>query len=112
MLFFLIKVIFSSLIIVFASWLSYKKPNLAGFIIALPLLSIISLFFSYNEHKDLEKTILFAKSILVGVPASLFFFIPFFFSKPLGLNFLTTYMLGFLFLFFGFLIHKYITQFF
>ena len=79
MLSFALKVIFSGIIIAFASWLSIKKPILAGFIIALPLMSLISIFFSYLEHKDMEKTILFSKSILVGVPASLTFFIPFFF---------------------------------
>ena len=78
MLSFALKVIFSGIIIAFASWLSIKKPILAGFIIALPLMSLISIFFSYLEHKDMEKTILFSKSILVGVPASLTFFIPFF----------------------------------
>ena len=76
---FALKVFFSGLIIAFASWLSVKKPVLAGFIIALPLMSLISIFFSYLEHKDLEKTVTFSKSILVGVPASLTFFIPFFF---------------------------------
>ena len=79
MLSFALKVLFSGLIIAFASWLSVKKPILAGFIIALPLMSLISIFFSYLEHKDMEKTITFSKSILVGVPASLTFFIPFFF---------------------------------
>ena len=79
MLSFALKVIFSGIIIAFASWLSIKKPILAGFIIALPLMSLISIFFfSYLEHKDMEKTILFSKSILVGVPASLTFLSPFF----------------------------------
>tara|TARA_Y100000022_G_C13215237_1_gene359567 strand:+ start:109 stop:351 length:243 start_codon:yes stop_codon:yes gene_type:complete len=79
MLTFGLKVFISGIIIAFASWLSLKKPILAGFIIALPLMSLISIFFSYMEHKDMEKTIIFSKSILVGVPASLTFFIPFFF---------------------------------
>ena len=69
MLSFTLKVIFSGMIIAFASWLSVKKPILAGFIIALPLMSLISIFFSYLEHRDMEKTITFSKSILIGVPA-------------------------------------------
>ena len=44
MLSFALKVLFSGLIIAFASWLSVKKPILAGFIIALPLMSLISIF--------------------------------------------------------------------
>tara|TARA_B100000131_G_scaffold304791_1_gene330171 strand:+ start:97 stop:492 length:396 start_codon:yes stop_codon:yes gene_type:complete len=108
MLSFALKVLFSGLIIAFASWLSVKKPILAGFIIALPLMSLISIFFSYLEHKDMEKTITFSKSILVGVPASLTFFIPFFFAKSLGLSFFTTYLIGIIFLICGFFTHKFV----
>ena len=103
-----LKVLISGIIIAFASWLSLKKPILAGFIIALPLMSLISIFFSYMEHKDMEKTIIFSKSILVGVPASLTFFVPFFFAKYFGLSFFTTYFLGIVFLVFGFFTHKFI----
>ena len=78
MITFALKVFFSGIIIAFASWLSVKKPVLAGFIIALPLMSLISIFFSYLEHRDIDKTVMFSKSILIGVPASLTFFIPFF----------------------------------
>ena len=109
---FLIKALISSIIISFASWLSFKKPGLAGFIVALPIVSIISLMFSYLEHKDELKTILFAKSIFIGVPASLLFFVPFFFAKTLELSFITTYLLGLAFLIFGFFIHRFLTQFF
>ena len=91
MITFALKVFFSGIIIAFASWLSVKKPVLAGFIIALPLMSLISIFFSYLEHRDIDKTVMFSKSILIGVPASLTFFIPFFFTKYFGLSFFTTY---------------------
>ena len=106
MVVFFVKVLFSAVIISFASWLSVKKPILAGFIIALPLLSILSIAFSYAEHKNLDKTILFAKSIVIGIPASLTFFLPFFFGKTLGLNFITTYCLALFFLILGFIAHK------
>ena len=84
MVIFFAKVLFSAIVISFASWLSVKKPVLAGFIIALPLLSILSIAFSYAEHKNLDKTILFAKSIVIGIPASLTFFLPFFLLKLWG----------------------------
>ena len=112
MVFFIIKVLVSSLIISLASWLSLKKPALAGFLISLPLISIIAIFFSYNEHRNIEKTIVFAKRILVGIPISLIFFLPFFFSKSLGLSFYPTYLLGIIFLIIGFFVHKFITSFF
>ena len=105
------KVIISGIIISFASWLSLKKPSLAGFIIALPLVSILSIIFSYLEHKDLDKTLLFAKSILIGIPASLLFFLPFFFGKNLGLSFFSIYALGIIFLIIGYFLHRFVTNF-
>ena len=110
MLIFISKLFISSLIIAFASWLSLKKPVLAGFIIALPLLSILSIAFSFIEHKDFDKTILFAKSILVGVPVSYIFFLPFFFAKNLNMNFWLIYGLGIFLLVIGYFVHKYITN--
>ena len=112
MITFIAKVLFSAIVISFASWLSIKKPVLAGFIIALPLLSILSIAFSYAEHKNLDKSILFAKSIVIGIPASLTFFLPFFFAKALGLNFATTYGLALFFLVIGFIAHKFIMNYF
>ena len=106
MVIFIAKVLFSAVVISFASWLSIKKPVLAGFIIALPILSILSIAFSYAEHKNLDKTILFTKSIVIGIPASLTFFLPFFFAKALGLNFITTYCFGLFLLVIGFFVHK------
>lgn len=108
--FFILKVIFSGLLISFASWLSLKKPSLAGFLISLPLISLISVAMSYGEHRNFEKTLIFAKSILIGIPVSLMFFIPFLFSKTIGLNFVSTYFLGIIFLIIGYFLHKYITN--
>ena len=59
---------------------------------------------------DQEKTIIFAKSIFIGVPASLLFFLPFFFAKTFEFNFWVTYILALLFLVIGFFLHKYLTQ--
>mgnify|MGYP006248641309 FL=1 len=111
MILFIAKVIGAALIIAFASWLSGQNPKLAGFIIALPLVSLIAIAFSYYEHNDLEKTILFTKSILVAVPISYLFFLPFFFAKSLNMNFLMIYGAGLGLLIVGFFIHKYITNF-
>ena len=75
---FLLKIVMAGLIIALASWLSGKKPELAGFIIALPLTSIIVLAFSYAEHKNIETSITFAKSIAIGVINFLFILYSFF----------------------------------
>ena len=107
---FLSKVLLAALVIAFASWLSGKKPELSGFIIALPIASIIAIAFSYLEHKNSENTIIFAKSILIGVPVSYLFFVPFFFAKNLNMNFWLIYGLGFLLLVIGYFVHKYLTS--
>jgi hypothetical protein len=101
MLFFL-KVLLAAIVIAFASWLSGKKPELSGFIIALPLASLIALVFSYLEHKNPETSITFAKSILVGVPISYLFF--------LGMNFWLIYAIGVILLVIGFILHRYIVS--
>ncbi|MBI1871505.1 MAG: hypothetical protein HYS07_09960 [Chlamydiae bacterium] len=75
---FIIKILVSSVIIAFTSWLAGKRPVLAGFIIALPLTSMIGLFFSYAEFRNMEKINQFASSIFVAVPLSLVFFYPFY----------------------------------
>ena len=109
---FFLKVIFASLIISFASWLSGQYPKLSGFIIALPIASLIAIIFSYYEHQDVEKTVTFTKSILIAVPVSYLFFLPFFFAKPLGMNFWLIYSTGLLLLVVGYFIHKYVINFF
>ena len=107
---FLSKVLLAALVIAFASWLSGKKPELSGFIIALPIASIIAIAFSYLEHKNTENTIIFAKSILVGVPVSYLFFLPFFLAKNFNMNFWLVYGLGIILLLIGYFVHKYITS--
>ena len=91
---FLTKAIISAVVIALASWLAGKKPVLAGFIIALPLTSMLAVFFSYWQYKDMTKINQFADSILVAVPLSLAFFIPFLLNKWLRMGFATTYALA------------------
>ena len=109
-MFFLLKVLLAALVIAFASWLSGKKPELSGFIIALPIASIIAIAYSYLEHKNAENSVIFAKSILIGVPVSYLFFLPFFFAKNFNMNFWMIYGLGIILLVIGYFIHKYLTS--
>ena len=69
---FALKALFAGLIIAFSSWLAGQNPRMAGFIIALPMASLIAIAFVYFEHNNVEKTILYAKSILIAVPISYF----------------------------------------
>lgn len=106
-----IKVVMAAIIIAFASWLSHKKPEAAGFIIALPLLSILAILFSYMEYKDASTTITFAKSILVAVPVSYLFFLPFFFAERFPLGFWGSYIVGLLLLAGGYFLHQWVMKF-
>lgn len=103
-----LKVVVAALVIAFASWLSGKKPELAGFIVALPIASLLVLVFSYLEHRDPVASITFAKSILVGVPVTYLFFLPFFFADKLGNSFWLSYLTGMVLLVIGFFIHRYV----
>ena len=91
---FLIKVLISAILIAFASWLAGRQTILAGFIIALPLVSMLAILFSYLEYRDMGKVNQFAVSILVAVPLSLAFFIPFLLNKWFRMNFISTYLFG------------------
>jgi len=80
---FALKTIVAALIISFGSGISKKLPGLAGFIIALPIASLIALAFSYAEHESPQASITFAKSIFAAVPISLFFLSPFYLRTSL-----------------------------
>ena len=91
---FILKIILSSVILVTASWLAGKNPVLAGFIVVLPLLPMLSVLFSYLQYRDMAKVNEFSNSILVAVPLSLTFFIPFILNKWLKMGFTLTYSLA------------------
>jgi len=105
---FALKVGVAAIAIAFSSWLAGKKPELAWFIIALPLASILVLAFSYLEHRDAASSITFAKSIMIGVPVSWLFFLPFFFAEKYDVGFWMSYVIGISLLVIGFFIHRYV----
>ncbi len=99
------KILISALIIAFTSRLAGQKTFLAGFIVALPITSILTILFSYLQYRDMTKINELATSILVSVPLSLVFFIPFVLNRWFNMNFAVSFGLGFLLLFIAFLIH-------
>lgn len=100
------KLAVSASIIAFASWLSGKRPELAGFIIALPLVTLLVLPFSYIEYQDPEASVRFAKSIFIAVPLSLFFFVPFLLADRLQLGFWALYGSGLALLVAAYFLHQ------
>ncbi|MEE2662666.1 MAG: hypothetical protein VX681_00995 [Myxococcota bacterium] len=107
---FVLNILVTAVVVSFASWLSGRFPTLAGFIVALPLATLLVLPLSYREHADAAASILLARSIFVAIPVSLTFFLPFLFSDRLGLSFWQAYALGCAALPVGFFVHRMITR--
>lgn len=105
-----VKIAISAVVIAFASWLSGKRPDLAGFIIALPISTLLVLAFSYGEYKDPQKSVDFALSILTAIPMSLLFFVPFLLAKKFPMPFWGMYAGGIALIAIGYFIHAYITK--
>ena len=89
-----------------AAWLSRRFPIVAGFVVALPLNSLMVLPFSYVQHGDAGNTMMLAKSIFAAIPVTMAFFLPFLFAGRLGLSFWQAYGLACLTLCLGFLVHR------
>lgn len=84
-----------------------KNPRLAGFLLALPISTLLALAFGQIEFADTQKSVEFARSVFAAVPLSLLFFVPFLFADRLGLGFWGLYGSGIALLCVGFLIHSY-----
>ena len=67
----------SALAIGVAAWLSRRYPVTAGFVIALPLATLLVLPLAYLQHRDADSAFQMARSILVALPITILFFIPF-----------------------------------
>lgn len=107
---FVLNVLVSAVMISFASWLSGRLPNLAGFFVALPVATMLVLPLSFLEHRDPASSIQLARSIFVAIPISLMFFVPFLLSERLGVTFWQAYALGCLALPVGFFVHRAVTR--
>lgn len=106
----IIKIAIAACVIAFSSWLSGKRPELAGFIIALPISSMLVLAFSYTEYKDPAAATKFAISILSAIPMSLLFFVPFLLAKKIQMPFWGMYAAGVGLIAVGYFIHTLIMK--
>jgi len=109
-MFFLFKVILSGVIIALASKWASKDTALAGFLVALPLVSMLSILFAYAETRDVGKISQFAGAIFLAVPLSLTFFVPFLLQRWTQTNFWATYFLGLGFLTCAYILHRLISK--
>ena len=102
------KAVVAGLLIAFSSWLAGKKPELAGFIVALPLTTLLALAFAQIEYQNPENSVKFARSIFIAVPLSLLFFVPFLAATKLNWPFWGLYGAGIVLLSSAYFIHKWI----
>ena len=107
---FIFKAILAGCVVSGASWLAGRSPVLAGFFVALPISTAILLPMVYWEHGSPQTVYQLARSIAVAVPLTLFFFIPFFLTRWLEMNFWLAYAMAFAFLGAAFALHQLIMK--
>jgi hypothetical protein len=105
-LLFLAKTLIAALIIAGASTLSQRNAVLAGYITALPLVTILALAFSYVQTRNDEAAANYALSVLAAVPVSLVFFVPFLFYSRLKGPFWLYLLVGIGLLYAGSYVHR------
>jgi hypothetical protein len=103
-----LNVALTSMVLSLVLWLSKTNPVLGGFIVSLPLSTLIVLAFSKMQNGDAGNTFVLAKSIFVAVPSTLLFFIPFLLADKFKLTFWSSYFIGFALLGLSYVIHKWI----
>ena len=86
--------VLTAALISFTSWLFKANPRLSGFLLSLPLSTMLALVLSYTRYQDVGQTAAFAKSIFLALPLTLFFFVPFLFSGAPGWGFWALYGSG------------------
>jgi hypothetical protein len=105
---FIINLLISSSVISLSVWLAGKFPGLAGFIVSLPLSTLLVLALNQLQHSNTGNSVALAKSIFLAVPLTLVFFVPFLMSERWKLSFWTCYFSGIIFLFGAFLVHRFL----
>lgn len=100
----------SAVIISVALWVAKQNPILGGFIISLPISTLIVLALNQFQNPDPAAGINLAKSVFIAIPASLLFFVPFLLAEKLKLSFWSCYSIGVALLGVSFVIHKTVTN--
>ncbi|KPK53315.1 MAG: hypothetical protein AMJ63_06875 [Myxococcales bacterium SG8_38_1] len=94
----------SAVVIGVAAWISKRYPVTAGFIVALPVATMLVLPLAYLQHRDAGSVFDMARSILIALPITLLFFIPFLMRDRLP--FWGAYAIGCALLPLGYFLHR------
>lgn len=108
MLVFALNTLVSAIVIGIAAWISRRYPVTAGFLIAMPLATMLALPLAYLQHRDTLSTFAMARSILIALPITVLFFVPFLLRERL--SFWAAYALGCLLLPLGYFLHRAIVR--
>ncbi len=101
---FVLNTLVSALVIGVAAWISRRHPDAAGFLIALPLATMLALPLAYLQHRDPLSAFQMARSILIALPITLLFFVPFLMRDRF--SFWGAYVLGCALLPIGYWVHR------
>jgi len=91
---FLAKVLLSALVIAVATEVAKRNTFWGALIVALPLTSVLAMTWLYAESRDDRLVAHFARDILMLVPVSLVFFLPFLLERKTQLGFLPNLTVG------------------
>jgi len=105
---FVLNMIISASVISLCVWLAGNSPRLAGFIISLPISTLLVLALNQIQHGESGNGVALAKSVFIAIPASLVFFIPFLLSEKFKIPFWVCYASGIALLGVAFFIHQYL----
>lgn len=105
-----LNILFSASVISVTLWVARSNPVLGGFIVSLPLSTLITLGFSKAQSEDVANTFTLAKSIFVAVPLTLVFFLPFLVAERWKLSFWTSYVSGVALLAVSFFAHRWVMK--
>lgn len=103
---FLLNMVLTATLVAVVARLSRDFPRLGGFLISLPLSTMIVLLLSRAQHGEAAQVTTLARSILVAVPISLVFLVPFALPDRLRPPFWACYALGLAGLAAGYFVHK------
>ncbi len=103
-----LNTLISAIVIASVAWMSRRYPNTAGFIIALPLATLLVLPLAYLQHRDTQSVFELARSILVALPITLLFFVPFLMKDRF--TFWGAYALGCALLPLGYWLHRWVLR--
>lgn len=103
------NVLLSASMISTVLYISKVNPRLGGFILSLPLATLITLALAKMQNQDVGNTFELAKSVFVAVPLSLVFFVPFLVAERFKLSFWSCYLAGIVLLFVSYIVHRWVS---